>query len=422
MTEAHPIRTITPEEFEALTEVPNQAFLHTWPREALERERLTTEYDRTLVALDDQRMVGTGAAYSYQLAVPGGSVPAAGVTMIAVLPSYRRRGILTGLMTRLFSDAQSRSEPVAILFATEAGIYGRFGYGLGTQHQELTIRRGEGQLAVGPAAAALPGDLRLRETEPLQARAELATVFDTVFARQPGTLARDDRWWTYRLTDVPSLRSPGASAPRCLLAEDDHGARGYVLYQTKPGWDDYHLAAGSLHVRELHATDPAAYAALWADVLSRDLVAEVNALMRPIDDPLLALLADPRRARPAPADGLWVRLIDVRAALTRRSYAAPADVVLDVIDPVISGNAGLWRLRTTGRPASGGSETTTCERAQGAADVRVTVQALGASYLGGASFGQLAGAGQVAELTPGALAALAAAMSWDRAPYSGMMF
>src|SRR5580700_8744617 len=141
MTEAHPIRTITPEEFEALTEVPNQAFLHTWPREALERERLTTEYDRTLVALDDQRMVGTGAAYSYQLAVPGGSIPAAGVTMIAVLPSYRRRGILTGLMTRLFSDAQSRSEPVAILFATEAGIYGRFGYGLGTQHQELTIRR-----------------------------------------------------------------------------------------------------------------------------------------------------------------------------------------------------------------------------------------------------------------------------------------
>jgi predicted acetyltransferase len=422
MTASHQIRAINPDEFEALSEVPNQAFLHSWPREALERERLTTEFDRTLAAIDGQRMVGAGGAYSFQLAVPGGSVPAAGITMIAVLPSYRRRGILTGLMNRLFSDAQSRSEPVAILFATEAGIYGRFGYGLGSQHQELTIRRGEGRLSVGPAAAGLPGELRLRDTEPLQARAELAKVFDSVFAQQPGTLARDDRWWTYRLTDVPSMRSPGASAPRCLLAEDDHGPRGYVLYQTKLGWDDHHLAAGSLHVRELHATDPAAYAALWADVLSRDLVAEVNALMRPIDDPLLALLADPRRARPAPADGLWVRLLDVPAALTRRSYAAPANVVLDVIDPVIDGNSGRWRLSTAGRPASGGNEATTCERTHEAADVRLTVQALGASYLGGASFGQLAGAGHIAEMTPGALATLAAAMSWDRAPYSGMMF
>jgi predicted acetyltransferase len=144
--------------------------------------------------------------------------------------------------------------------------------------------------------------------------------------------------------------------------------------------------------------------------------------MRPIDDPLLAMLADPRRARPAPADGLWVRLVDLPAALTRRSYAAAADVVLEVIDPVMTGNAGRWRLRTTAASAGGGRGATTCEPTHEPADVRVTVQALGASYLGGASFGQLAGAGHVAELSPGALAALAAAMSWERAPYSGMIF
>jgi len=420
-TKAYQIRAISPGEFEALCEVPNEAFLHTWPPEALERERLTTEFDRTLAALDGQRIVGSAGAYSFQLAVPGSWVPAAGITMIAVLPSYRRRGILTGLMSRLFSDAQSRSEPVAILFATEAGIYGRFGFGLGSQHQELTIRRGEGSLAVGAAAGSVRGELRLRDAEPLEARAELARVFDSVFALQPGTVARDDRWWSHVLTDVPSLRSPGASAPRCLLACGDDGPRGYVLYQTKGGWDDNHLAAGWLHVRELHATDPAAYAALWADVLSRDLVAEVNALMRPIDDPLLAMLGDSRRARPAPADGLWVRLLDLPAALTGRSYAAPADVVLEVHDPVIEGNSGRWRLRTSGRSAAGPGETT-CEPTHVGADVRLTIQALGAGYLGGASFGQLAGAGHIAELTPGALPTLAAAMSWDRAPYSGMMF
>jgi predicted acetyltransferase len=421
MMQTYTIRPISPDEFGALCEVPNRAFLNEWPPEALERERITQEFDRTLAALDDQTMVGSGAAYSFQLAVPGGSVPAAGITMIAVLPSYRRRGILTGLMSRLISDAQSRSEPVAILFASEAGIYGRFGFGLASLHQQITIRRGEGQLTAGPAAADKPGAPRLRDTEPLQVRAELAEVFDAVFARQPGMLARDDRWWTYRLTDVPATRSPGASAPRCLLAEDDDGPRGYVLYQTKGGWGPDHLAAGSLDVREMHATDPAATAALWADVLSRDLVAEVGALMRPIDDPLLAMLADPRRARPAPADGLWVRLVDLPAALTRRTYAAAADVVLEVIDPVIAGNGGRWRLRTAGLPAGGTGETT-CERAHGPADVRLTVQALGAGYLGGASFGQLSGAGHVAELSPGALASLAAAMSWERAPYSGMMF
>jgi predicted acetyltransferase len=421
MTQTYTIRPISPDEFDALCEVPNQAFLHEWPPEALERERITQEFDRTLAALDDQTIVGSAGAYSFQLAVPGGSVPAAGITMIAVLPSYRRRGILTGLMSRLISDAQGRAEPVAILFATEAGIYGRFGFGLASLHQKVTIRRGEGQLTAGPAAGDKPGAPRLRDTEPLQVRAELARVFDAVFARQPGMLARDDRWWTYRLTDVPAMRSPGASAPRCLLAEDDDGPRGYVLYQTKFGWGPDHLAAGSLDVREMYATDPAATAALWADVLSRDLVAEVSALMRPIDDPLLAMLADSRRARPAPADGLWVRLIDLPAALTRRSYAAAADVVLEVIDPVIAGNAGRWRLRTTGLP-TGGTGHTTCEPAHEPADVRLTVQALGASYLGGASFGQLSGAGHVAELSPGALASLAAAMSWERAPYSGMTF
>jgi predicted acetyltransferase len=138
-----------------------------------------------------------------------------------------------------------------------------------------------------------------------------------------------------------------------------------------------------------------------------------------MDDPLLAMMADPRRARPSPADGLWVRLVDLAAALTQRSYAADADLVLDVIDPVISANAGRWRLRTPGWAAPGQAS---CERTGDAADLRLEAHALGAAYLGGASFGQLADAGHVAELTPGALGKLAAAMSWDRAPYSGMMF
>lgn len=418
MTQTYPIRAIAADEFEALSEVPAQAFLETWPAEALDRERITTEFDRTIAALDGEQMAGSASAYSFQLAVPGGVVPAAGITMVAVLPSHRRRGILTGLMSRLISDAASRSEPVAILFASESAIYGRFGFGMASMHQELTIRRGEGRVAVGAVVAGPAGAPRLRAAEPLQAQADMAKVFDAVFAQQPGMLARDERWWRYRLTDLPAMRPAGISPLRCLLADDDEGPRGYALYRTKSGWDADHLAAGTLEIRELYATDPAATAALWSDVLSRDLVGEVRAPMRPMDDPVLAMLADPRRARPSPADGLWVRLVDLPAAMTSRGYAAAADLVLEVIDPLIGANDGRWRLRTGG-PSAGRAS---CERTAGDPDVRLTVQALGAGYLGDPRFSQLAAAGHMAELTRGALAMLGTAMSWDRAPYNGMMF
>jgi predicted acetyltransferase len=417
VTATYPIRTISADEIEAFGQVPAKAFLEPWPAEAAEREQIVIELDRTIAAFDGSQMVGSGSIYSFNLAVPGDSVPAAGITTIAVLPSYRRRGILTGLMNHLISDAASRSEPVAILFATESSIYTRFGFGLASMIQGFTLRRGEGRLALGSAASG-PGTPRLRAIEPTQAQAQLARVFDAVFAHQPGMLARDDRWWRYLLTDVEALRG-GMSPLYCLLAEDDAGPRGYVLYRTKAGWDSDHLVAGQLVIRELYATDPAATAALWTDVLSRDLVGEVSAPTRPADDPLLALLADPRRARGSLRDALWLRLVDVPAALTRRSYSAAADVVLEVIDPFVSANQGRWRLVTAGQEKGGPAA---CEPTQRDADVRLTVQALGAAYLGGASFGQLAGAGHVAELTPGALPILAAAMSWDRAPYSGMVF
>jgi predicted acetyltransferase len=418
MTATYPIRAITADEFEALCEVPTQAFLESWPPEALERERLVTEYDRTIVAFDGELMAGSAGAYTFQLTVPGGSTAAAGITFVSVLPSHRRRGILTGLMDYMISDAASRSEPVAILFASEAAIYGRFGFGMATMDLRLTIKRGEGQLAAGSAAAGLVAP-RLRNAALPAATDELARVFAAALPQQPGQLARDERWWTYILSDEAPLRPPGMSPLRCLLAEDDDGPRGYALYRTQLSWGPDHLADGTLRVRELIATDPAATATLWADLLSRDLVSEVNAPMRPVDDPLLAMLADPRRARPELSDGLWVRLIDLPGALCQRRYAADADVVLEVADPLLPANAGRWRLSASGPAATG---KTTCERTGDPADLQLPVQALGAAYLGGGRLGQLAAAGHIAELTPGALPALAAAMSWHRAPYSCMIF
>jgi predicted acetyltransferase len=403
---------------ESLSGVLAQAFLEEVPPEALEQERQVVEYDRTIAAFDGDEMVGSAGAYSFQLTVPGGSTPAAGISLVAVLPSHRRRGILTGLMNHLMSDAVGRAEPVAILFASESVIYGRFGFGLASMHLRLRINRGDGKLSVGSLAHGASA-VRLCAVAPSAAKAALAQVFAALLPHQPGMIARDERWWTYLLGDAPALRPPGMSALRCLLAEDDAGPRGYALYRTQQSWDPDGIAAGTLAVRELVATDAAATAALWNDLLFRDLVAEVSARMRPMDDPVLEMLADRRRARPELTDGLWVRLVDLPAALCQRQYAAAADIVLDVTDRQLPANAGRWRLRTDGPTGSG---KVTCERTDDAADLRLPVQALGAAYLGGGSFGQLARAGHIAELTPGALGALAAAMSWHCAPHSGMMF
>jgi predicted acetyltransferase len=273
MAETFPIRTVTEDEFGDLSRVLALAFGHAWPAEGLEHERKLIEFDRTIAALDGRQMVGSASAYSVRLTVPGGSAAAAGITLVSVLPTYRRRGILTSLMAWLLADAVRRGEAVAILFATEASIYGRFGFGMASTHQRLKFSRGEGKLAAGSEAQGR-GTPRIREAEPQAARADLASVFDAALPRQPGMLARDAKWWDHILGDPPAMRPAGNSPLRCVIAEDDAGPRGYALYRTQLTWGEDQLAAGTLRIRELTATDPAATAALWSDLLSRDLTSE----------------------------------------------------------------------------------------------------------------------------------------------------
>ena len=416
MSPNYPIRTITLDEFDAFTAVPGHAFLDDWPAEDRELERPVIEFDRTIAAFDGTQMVGTAGAYTFRMTVPGGTADVAGVTLVSVLPSHRRRGILTDMMRYVIADAGRRDEAIAILYASESGIYGRFGFGLATWHQRIRVRSGDGRLSIGTTAPASP-QLCLRLANPSDVRSDLAKVFATVLPTRPGMLARSEAWWDLIVSDAPTRRD-GMSALRCLLAEDASGVRGYALYRTKGSWSDG-LPDGELRLQELTALDPAATAALWTDLFSRDLVSAVYAVHRPVDDPLLAMLADPRRALPLVGDALWVRLMDVPAALIQRKYASAIDVVLDVQDAFMPENAGRWRLTSGG--LDGGGDTH-CERTTAPADLLISVHALGAGYLGGASFGQLASAGHVSELIPGALARLAAAMSWDQRPWCSMMF
>jgi predicted acetyltransferase len=415
----YPIRPIEENELDGFLRVDEHAF-NTSPGSDSDRRVMLDrfEFDRTLAAFDDATPVGVTMCYSFQLSVPGREVlPAAGVTFVAVMPTHRRRGVLNGMMRRQLADVRDRGEPLAILWASEAVIYGRYGYGRASWQLDFTLRRGEGRLAGSPASA---GDgLRLRITEPEAALPELAKVYDAVLASRPGMFGRNDAWWRSVIYDPADWRQ-GASPMRCLLAEDASGPRGYALYSSVDTWNDF-LPENVVTVRELMAADPAASAILCADLLSRDLTSEFRLPRRPVDDPLLYQLADPRRTRPQLNDSLWVRIVDVPRALAGRRYSGPVDVVIEVRDEILPSNTGRWRLTTTGE-APGGGLAASCVPAVSAADLALDVTELGAAYLGGTRLGTLAGSGLVAELRPGATRPLSAALAWDPAPWCPMVF
>jgi len=430
MADPYPIRPISPDEFDALHGVDQQAF-HGRPLPEKQRAQMLRhfEFDRSLVAFDGDVPVGTSGIYSLRMSLPGAMAPVGGVTYIAVLPTYRRRGVLSSLIRRQFADIRDRGEAIAALWASESGIYGRFGYGTASWHAGFTFGRGEG--ALGPHAPAADPGLRLRLTEPESVRAELAKVYEGMLPARPGMYARDELWWN-RVLATPHDGLADGDPLRCLLAEDESGPRGYAIYSGTGRWDGpTFLPDSALDIRETVATDPAATAALWANLLSRDLTTEFTAGLRPVDDPLLHMLADPRRARPRIADGLWIRLVDAPRSLAQRRYACPVDVVIEVSDRLLAANRGTWRLRTEAAAAAGaaaesaGSGTglaATCEPDAGPADLAMDISALGAAYLGGTRLGSLAGAGLVTERRRGALAALSAAMSWDPAPWCPQIF
>jgi predicted acetyltransferase len=421
MTDAYPIRPISEAEYPAFHAVDSEAFNSRWPAELdREYEKVTFEFDRSLAAFDGSLIVGSACAYTFQMSAPGTLVPTAGVSAVGVLPSYRRRGILTSLMRRQLAGLSEGGEAVAALFASEPGIYGRFGYGVSSMHSRFSVRRGEGRMMPAALQAAAEqgglGPVRLRSVAAEPATAELTKVYEQAVPQRPGMMVRDDRWWQNALAD-PDWARDGSGPQRCIIAEDSSGPRGYAVFSASPAWDADGLPASTLTVRELMALDPQASAALWADLLSRDLVGEVSARLRPVDDPLLYQLADMRRARPKISDGLWVRIIDIAAALTQRHYAREVDVVIEVTDDLLPANAGRWHLRA-GPSGTGAS----CARTSAPADVALPVASLGAAYLGGTRLGTLARAGQAAELRPGTLAALSTAMSWDPVPWCPMIF
>ena len=381
-----PVRVLTDEDWPSVLQVDSNAFGSTFEAEVLDAERELHEPGRTLGAFDGTTLVGLTTAFSFELTVPGATAPAAGISWVGVLPTHRRRGVLRTLMTTQLYDVRERGrEAVAILWASEPVIYGRFGYGLASRAFSLKVPRSPDALR---ADAPTDPALRLRLV-PAEDAKLTADVYAAAAKARPGMIARDERWTARATSDYPSLRQ-GRSALRCVVVEDDDGVRGYARYSTKADWTTG-VPGGTVDVREVIALDGAAAAALYRYLFDLDLMKSVDLWNVPFDSPLLHWLNSTRSSSPTWQDSLYVRLVDVGRALAQRTYSTPVDVVLAVTDPVCPWNDGAWRL-------VGGPDGARCERADGAAgepDLDLSATDLGAAYLGGTALAELAQAGRM---------------------------
>ncbi|GGP73142.1 UPF0256 protein [Streptomyces melanogenes] len=400
------VRALDPSDFDQWYGVVERVFGATPEDPELEEFwRTVIDPARCLAAYEGSTVVGTTQTFALPISVPGGGfVPTGAVSAVGVAATHRRRGILTSMIRSQLDVLREEGVPLAVLTASEPGIYGRYGFGLATQQMSLEIDSSRVRVEVPEGGE----DVTLRYAS----LAEAASVCEAVYGRAVGTRAgmflRTPAWEGHPLLDPVGMRDGGSPA-QCVLASRGDEVVGYVRFHTKPVWD----AAGPKGVvtlRDINADSPAVYGALWRFLCDIDLMSTVKAGNRPVDDPLLHLVSDVRRCGVRVRDGLYVRLVDVGAALSSRSYSSPVDLVLDVSDSFCGWNAGRWRLSGDGKGA-------VCSRTADAADVALSARDLGAAFLGGVSLSALASAGRARELREGALAEASAAFTTPLAPW-----
>ncbi len=333
------------------------------------------KHGRILAAYEGGDVVGTFAVFPLAMNVPEGrSARTAVVSEVAVLPTHRRRGILTRMMERQLREAYEAGDVLANLGASESVIYGRFGFGIATYNERWSIDRRHAAIEHAPRS-----DGRVRFVE----RADVMPLFPEVAARacadRPGFTALRAEHWEQFLADFEQMRDNPGGPYNFAAYEEDGQVDGYVIYRIRDR---------TVVVQDLMAATAAAHIGLWRFCFGIDLRETIESSNRPTDDPLPWMLADPRRLSRTLADCMWLRALDARKALEARSYAREGRVVLELRDDFCAWNAGRYELE-------GGPDGTRCKRTTAAADIALSAADLGAAYLGTASLSRLARASRV---------------------------
>ena len=374
------MRTVTTDEFVQWLRVESRAYGNRLDDDP-EVLRPHFDLDRSIAVFDQGNIVGGAHSHRLEMSIPGSSAVIAGVANIAVQPTHRRQGVMTRMMQHQIKDIYERGEPLAALFATESVIYRRFGYGIGSLHERWMIDR-----QYNGYARPYKTSGRIVFIDPVDITKELPGVFRRSTVDRPGVFQRAPHQWE-RDSHAPEHRQGGPGGLFYAAYEDGGRVDGYVTYRT---------SGTTLFVNELMAATKEANAALWRFCFDMDLITCTEALKRPVDDPLPWMLANPRRLQRSTRDGLWLRLIDVGAALKLRRYMQCDRLVLEVRDELCPWNGGRFELE-------GSSEVATCRASSSSPDLVLAVSNLASAYMGTVSFSTLSQAGLVDERTPGAL-------------------
>lgn len=354
----------------------------------------------------DGHWISTFGSFARTMCVPGGAaLPVSAVTAVTVSASYRRRGLLTTMMqhelTRLHDGG---TEPLAVLWASEAGIYGRFGYAAAAQR--LSIEGESSRMRFLPSVNLTDGSVN--EVSQDEFLNQATDVRNRIWTDRPGHLNRDRQWWLWMIVDPEQSRG-GASERRYLVHYNDSGEPdGFAYYRVK----EESAATGPcgvVQVNEIDAETSDAYAALWNYVFGIDLTRTFNRSCAPVDDILRHLVIDPRAIESRLVDNLYVRIIDIPAALEARSYLTNFDVCIKITDPQLPANDGVYRVIAD-------RDRATVQRTTAQPDLSMSILELAAIYLGGITLSSLVAAGRVTEYHPGTAARVSAAFGVERQP------
>ncbi|HVR33982.1 MAG TPA: GNAT family N-acetyltransferase [Acidimicrobiia bacterium] len=409
MTEIRPLRE---DELEDFLRAMSGPFGFDLPDEEADRTALLTRFkkifepDRARCAFEDGRMVGTLGVFSFTMTVPGGSIPTAGTTQVTTQVTHRRQGILTAMMRAHLSEAVSHGDAAAALWASDSAIYGRFGFGMASWSTEVVIDRRHVDLH---RLAATPAPVEILDADSI--RASAIENYDAIRVNTPGMMSKSEGWWDRILSD-PSWAREGATKARYGLAVEDGRPVGWVRYRLKDAESDDHHPSQDVRVSQLYAQTPGAWAGLWNHVMSHDFGRTIRADLRPLDDPIHALLKATRRAKTRITDGLWVRILDVARTLDSRTYRTDGTITFGVHDP-LEFASGRYRLSVE-------DGTGTITAADDAA-VELDVEDLGALSLGGRSAIELAMAGRVTG-APDEIEAFDTLLRGSRAPWTPLIF
>ncbi len=398
--------------------VDEWAFSTTHPAGVAELLEPTIHWDRCRGLEVDEALDGaTGevaavhTSYPYTMKVPGGTVAASGLTWVGVHPGHRRRGLLRSMMDDHFARSRARGEAVSTLVAAETMIYQRFGYGLASPMYKMTLSRGASFRQVAGS-----DDLRVRfEDANLERHAPIVRAVAAKDPRPGAMVVMSDALLASQFTD-PELVREGQERKRIAIVEDEHGPVAFALFQRKLAWGDTG-AAGTGSTGQWAAVTAAAARRLWSVLGDLDLMGSFSVSGLSLDDPAIILADDVRGFDVKFKDHVWVRILDLPAALTARTYGADLDLTIDVADNTIAENSHSWRILI-----SRGTATVTRAERDSSIDLRIGIQDLSAAYLGGTTIDSLAGAGLVDEVREGAASQLSNAFRSPIAPRSTFSF